>query len=52
MVDASKTSKVDPSEFETPTLKNPMVTTGRGGTGNMARNADPRETRQLQDVEA
>jgi hypothetical protein len=28
------------------------VTTGRGGTGNMAKNDDPRETRKRQDVEA
>ncbi|EXV01162.1 DUF3602 domain protein [Metarhizium robertsii] len=52
MVDSSQSSKLHPSDLETPVLKNPVVTTGRGGTGNMAKNADPRETRRRQDVGA
>lgn len=52
MVDSSQSSKLHPSDLETPLLKNPVVTTGRGGTGNMAKNADPRETRRRQDVGA
>lgn len=52
MADNSQAPKTDPAEFQTPTLKGSVVTTGRGGTGNMARNDDPRETRLRQDVEA
>ena len=35
----------------TPTLKSNIYTTGRGGTGNMARNDDPEEARAAQDVD-
>jgi hypothetical protein len=35
----------------TPTLKSQMYTTGRGGTGNMAKNEHPDEARRAQDVE-
>lgn len=35
----------------TPTLKSKMYTTGRGGTGNMARNDDVEEARIAQDVD-
>lgn len=50
IVDASKSPKLQPKDLETPTLKTPMVTTGRGGSGNMAKNTDPVETRARQDV--
>lgn len=52
MADTANSPKTNPTEFQTPTLKSSVVTTGRGGTGNMARNDDPRETRKRQDVEA
>ena len=52
MADSATTEKTDPSQFQTPVLKGSVVTTGRGGTGNMAKNDDPRETRKRQDVEA
>lgn len=52
MADAAQTPKPTPADFKTPTLKTPVVTTGRGGTGNMAKNNDPYETRLRQDVEA
>ena len=35
----------------TPTLKSKMYTTGRGGTGNMAKNDNPEESRAAQDVD-
>lgn len=50
--DATKSPQLQPSDLETPTLKKPIVTTGRGGTGNMAKNTDPVETRLRQDVNA
>lgn len=52
MGDATKSPQLTPSDLETPTLKKPFVTTGRGGTGNMAKNKDPAETRLRQDVNA
>lgn len=52
MANASQSPKLNPSDLETPVLKKPVVTTGRGGTGNMAKNDDPQETRLRQDVEA
>jgi hypothetical protein len=41
-----------PDDLETPTLKTPKYTTGRGGSGNMANNnlEDPSEARRSQDV--
>ncbi|EFX01670.1 hypothetical protein CMQ_8136 [Grosmannia clavigera kw1407] len=51
IVDSSKSPKLQPKDLETPMLKTSIVTTGRGGTGNMARNTDPKETRARQDVE-
>lgn len=51
MVDSAKSPKIEPKDLETPTLKTPVVTTGRGGSGNMAKNTDPLETRLRQDVE-
>lgn len=51
-VDSSRSPKLAAEDLETPTLKTSMVTTGRGGTGNMARNKDPDETRAMQDVKA
>jgi hypothetical protein len=35
----------------TPTLKSTHYTTGRGGTGNMAKNDDAEEARRAQDVD-
>ena len=49
--DSSKSAKIDPKDLQTPTLKTDVVTTGRGGQGNMAKNTDPTATRALQDVE-
>ncbi|KAL2756265.1 hypothetical protein ACRALDRAFT_1070648 [Sodiomyces alcalophilus JCM 7366] len=40
-----------PDDLETPVLTSPVVTTGRGGAGNMLKNDNPRETRLRQDVE-
>ncbi|CCC06432.1 hypothetical protein SMACR_04823 [Sordaria macrospora] len=51
IVDSSKSPRIQPEDLQTPTLKTAMVTTGRGGTGNMAKNSDPVETRKRQDVE-
>ncbi len=43
-----------PDDLVTPTLKSPHYTTGRGGSGNMARNdpAHPERARASQDVDA
>lgn len=43
-----------PEDLVTPTLKSDTYTTGRGGTGNMARNdpANPEIARLAQDVDA
>ncbi|KLU87762.1 hypothetical protein MAPG_06755 [Magnaporthiopsis poae ATCC 64411] len=51
IVEKAKSPAIEPKDLETPTLKTSVVTTGRGGTGNMAKNTDPAETRALQDVE-
>ena len=51
IVDASKSPKILPEDLQTPTLKTNVITTGRGGSGNMAKNTDPAETRARQDVE-
>jgi len=40
----------DPVTLETPTLKGEVYTTGRGGSGNMARNDDAAAARRAQDV--
>ncbi|KAF3764959.1 hypothetical protein M406DRAFT_322812 [Cryphonectria parasitica EP155] len=50
-IDSTKSPKLQPQDLQTPTLKTGMVTTGRGGSGNMALNKDPAETRARQDVE-
>ena len=42
----------EPINFNTPVLTNEIYTTGRGGTGNMAKNTNPEETRRAQDVTA
>ncbi|KHN98587.1 uncharacterized protein MAM_03711 [Metarhizium album ARSEF 1941] len=52
MLDSSRSPKLSASDLETPVLRKPVVTTGRGGTGNMAKNDDPCETRLRQDVGA
>jgi len=41
-----------PPTLETPTLKSEVYTTGRGGSGNMAKNNDPEAARRAQDVVA
>jgi hypothetical protein len=52
IVDASKTPKPPlPEDLQTPTLKTSLVTTGRGGTGNVAAGLDAEEKRRRQDVE-
>lgn len=51
MVDSTKSPKLQPQDLQTPTLKTSVVTTGRGGSGNMAKNVDPVETRARQDVQ-
>lgn len=40
----------EPVTLETPTIKSQMYTTGRGGSGNMAKNDDPEAARRAQDV--
>jgi hypothetical protein len=47
-------SSVDVQELQTPTIKTSTYTTGRGGSGNMAKYNpdDPTEARLAQDVEA
>ncbi|KAI9772296.1 MAG: hypothetical protein M1840_001045 [Geoglossum simile] len=40
----------DTPDFATPTIKGDIYTTGRGGTGNMAKNNDPDLARLAQDV--
>lgn len=50
-VDSTKSPKLQPEDLQTPTLKTSVVTTGRGGSGNMAKNVDPMETRARQDVQ-
>jgi hypothetical protein len=49
---ATNISNLDPVSLETPTLKTEVFTTGRGGSGNMAKNSDPETTRRAQDVVA
>jgi len=50
MRDGNKTTpKIE--DFQTPTLKESnVITTGRGGSGNMAANLDDEEKRRRQDV--
>ncbi|KAK2628368.1 hypothetical protein QTJ16_003014 [Diplocarpon rosae] len=43
-------SAPDPISLETPTLKSEHYTTGRGGSGNMAKNESAEEARRAQDV--
>lgn len=52
MADAAQSPSIKASDLETPVLKTAVVTTGRGGTGNMTKNNDPHETRLRQDVKA
>ncbi|CRK29047.1 hypothetical protein HYQ45_015558 [Verticillium longisporum] len=51
IANSSKFDKLTTKDLQTPTLKSSVVTTGRGGTGNMLKNDDPYETRLRQDVE-
>jgi hypothetical protein len=46
----STASDAEPVTLDTPTLKGEVYTTGRGGSGNMARNSDPEAARRAQDV--
>lgn len=48
----STPADLEPPTLETPTLKGEIYTTGRGGSGNMARNDDPEAARRAQDVVA
>ncbi|RMZ90860.1 hypothetical protein DV736_g1887, partial [Chaetothyriales sp. CBS 134916] len=50
-VTAKTSDGIKEEEMTTPTLKAKIYTTGRGGTGNMAKNDDPEEARAAQDVE-
>ncbi|OBT62942.1 hypothetical protein VE03_07882 [Pseudogymnoascus sp. 23342-1-I1] len=43
---------VEPSDLETPTLKEEVYTTGRGGSGNMVANTGKAGARRAQDVVA
>jgi len=51
IADVSKSPQLMAQDLDTPTLKSSVVTPGRGGSGNMAKNVDAAETRALQDVE-
>jgi len=46
----STPTDLEPVDLETPTLKGERYTTGRGGSGNMAKNDDPEAARRAQDV--
>lgn len=48
---STKFDKISTKDLETPSLKSAVVTTGRGGSGNMLKNDDPLETRLRQDVQ-
>jgi len=48
----SAPSDIEPPSLDTPTLKSDVYTTGRGGSGNMAKNNDPDAARRAQDVVA
>jgi hypothetical protein len=48
----SQPTDLEPVTLETPTLKSEVYTTGRGGSGNMAKNNDPDAARRAQDVVA
>jgi hypothetical protein len=47
-----ETVNEEPVNLDTPTIKSDFYTTGRGGSGNMAKNTDPGEARRAQDVVA
>lgn len=47
-----KGKELEPEDLQTPTLKGQVYTTGRGGSGNMAKNNDPDAARRAQDVTA
>ncbi|KZZ91007.1 hypothetical protein AAP_03648 [Ascosphaera apis ARSEF 7405] len=49
---AKNAEHLDEKDLETPTLKSDIYTTGRGGSGNMVHNDDPKVARMRQDVEA
>jgi len=49
--DSKAKQTTDPEVMKTPTLTSKNYTTGRGGTGNIAKNDDPDEARIAQDVD-
>ncbi|KFY93998.1 hypothetical protein V498_04100 [Pseudogymnoascus sp. VKM F-4517 (FW-2822)] len=51
-VSAAPPPPVAPSDLETPTLKEEVYTTGRGGSGNMVANTGKAGARRAQDVVA
>ncbi|KAL5614889.1 hypothetical protein BROUX41_004968 [Berkeleyomyces rouxiae] len=51
MADKRLSPPLTAADLSTPTVKTAVYSTGRGGSGNMARNIDPLETRMRQDVE-
>ncbi|KAL1900744.1 hypothetical protein Cpir12675_000756 [Ceratocystis pirilliformis] len=51
MADKRLSPPLTAADLVTPTVKTAVYSTGRGGSGNMARNTDPLETRMRQDVE-
>ncbi|KAI5286042.1 hypothetical protein KEM54_000103 [Ascosphaera aggregata] len=49
---AKNAEHLERKDLETPTIKSDVYTTGRGGSGNMVSNDDPKVARIAQDVEA
>ncbi|KAI5303984.1 hypothetical protein KEM56_006989 [Ascosphaera pollenicola] len=49
---AKNAEQLGEKDLKTPTLKSDVYTTGRGGSGNMVHNDDPKVARIAQDVEA
>ena len=51
-ISAEPPRPVSPTDLETPTLKEEVYTTGRGGSGNMVANTGKAGARRAQDVVA
>lgn len=51
-ISAAPPPPVSPTDLETPTLKEEVYTTGRGGSGNMVANTGKAGARRAQDVVA
>lgn len=49
-ISAAPPRPVSPTDLETPTLKEEVYTTGRGGSGNMVANTGKAGARRAQDV--